>query len=262
MTPDLTILGKVIGGGPAGCGLRGPARADGAGRAGGRRLPGGHAVRATRSPPRPGLATLRLLDDGAYERLERLTRALADGLREAAADAPVQVCHTTGLLTVFFSEEPVRDYEDAKRCDTEAYAAFCRAMLDRGRLPAAVAVRGLVPLARAHGRARGAHARGRPRGVRGVSVLSEIAAAAGPSLAPYAVPEPGAAALRRARSGERPFVLEAVYEGYLLHYGRSRAVRGHGRRTCGCSPGTRSTRSASRGSRRAATCRPWPSCPT
>ena len=44
----------------------------------------------------------------------------------------VQVCHRTGLLTVFFSEEPVRDYEDAKRCDTAAYAAFCRAMLDRG----------------------------------------------------------------------------------------------------------------------------------
>ena len=45
---------------------------------------------------------------------------------------PVQVCHTTGLLTVFFSEEPVRDYDDAKACDTERYAAFCRAMLERG----------------------------------------------------------------------------------------------------------------------------------
>ena len=79
-----------------------------------------------------GLATLRLLGDDAYDRLDRLTTTLADGLRDAAGDAPVQVCHTTGLLTVFFSEEPVRDYEDAKRCDTAAYAAFCRAMLDRG----------------------------------------------------------------------------------------------------------------------------------
>jgi glutamate-1-semialdehyde 2,1-aminomutase len=45
---------------------------------------------------------------------------------------PVQVSHTTGLLTVFFSEEPVHDYDDARACDTERYAAFCRAMLDRG----------------------------------------------------------------------------------------------------------------------------------
>jgi glutamate-1-semialdehyde 2,1-aminomutase len=73
-----------------------------------------------------------LLDEDAYSRLERLTGRLADGLREASADLPVQVCHTTGLLTVFFSERPVRDYDDAKACDTERYAAFCRAMLDRG----------------------------------------------------------------------------------------------------------------------------------
>ena len=61
-----------------------------------------------------------------------MTRALAEGLRDAADDVPVQVSHTTGLLTVFFSEEPVRDYEAAKACDTDRYAAFCRAMLDRG----------------------------------------------------------------------------------------------------------------------------------
>ena len=79
-----------------------------------------------------GLATLKLLDGDAYARLEWLAATLADGLRDAAGDVPVQVCHTTGLLTVFFNEEPVRDYEDAKRCDTERYAAFCRAMLDRG----------------------------------------------------------------------------------------------------------------------------------
>jgi glutamate-1-semialdehyde 2,1-aminomutase len=44
----------------------------------------------------------------------------------------VQVCHTTGLLTVFFSERPVRDYDDARACDTDRYASFCRAMLERG----------------------------------------------------------------------------------------------------------------------------------
>jgi glutamate-1-semialdehyde 2,1-aminomutase len=131
VTPDLSILGKVIGGGlPA------------AAYAGRRDLiervaPAGDVYQAGTLSGNPlataaGLATLKLLDGEAYARLERLAAKLADGLREAAGDVPVQVCHTTGLLTVFFSEEPVRDYEDAKRCDTERYAAFCRAMLDRG----------------------------------------------------------------------------------------------------------------------------------
>jgi glutamate-1-semialdehyde 2,1-aminomutase len=131
VTPDLSILGKVIGGGlPA------------AAYAGRRDLmeriaPAGDVYQAGTLSGNPlataaGLATLRLLDPDAYARLERLTATLADGLREVTADLPVQVCHTTGLLTVFFNEEPVRDYEDAKACDTERYAAFCRGMLDRG----------------------------------------------------------------------------------------------------------------------------------
>ena len=129
--PDLSILGKVIGGGlPA------------AAYAGRRDLmeriaPAGDVYQAGTLSGNPlataaGLSTLGLLDGDAYARLDRLTATLADGLRDLTADLPVQVCHTTGLLTVFFSEEPVRDYEDAKRCDTERYAAFCRAMLDRG----------------------------------------------------------------------------------------------------------------------------------
>jgi glutamate-1-semialdehyde 2,1-aminomutase len=131
VTPDLSILGKVIGGGlPA------------AAYAGGHDLmeriaPAGDVYQAGTLSGNPlataaGLTTLGLLDSDAYARLARVTVTLADGLRDAAAGLPVQVCHTTGLLTVFFSEEPVRDYEDAKRCDTERYAAFCRAMLDRG----------------------------------------------------------------------------------------------------------------------------------
>ncbi len=131
VTPDLSILGKVIGGGlPA------------AAYAGRRDLmeriaPAGDVYQAGTLSGNPlataaGLTTLGLLDADAYAQLDRLTATLADGLRDAAAGLPVQVCHTTGLLTVFFSEEPVRDYEDAKRCDTERYAAFCRAMLDRG----------------------------------------------------------------------------------------------------------------------------------
>ena len=58
-----------------------------------------------------------------------------------------------------------------------------------------------------------------------MTVLTEITTAAGPSLAPYAVAEPGPARFDSAL-GERLFVLEAVYEGYLLHYGRPRAFAG------------------------------------
>jgi len=133
VTPDLSILGKVIGGGlPA------------AAYVGSRELmervaPAGDVYQAGTLSGNPlataaGLATLALLDDAAYARLEQLASALAAGLREAAADAgiPVQVSQVTGLLTIFFSDSPVHDYEDAKACDTERYAGFCRGMLDRG----------------------------------------------------------------------------------------------------------------------------------
>ena len=58
-----------------------------------------------------------------------------------------------------------------------------------------------------------------------MSVLAEVAAAAGPALAPYAVPDPGPARFGE-ELGDRSFVLEAVYEGYLLHYGSSRLFDG------------------------------------
>ena len=58
-----------------------------------------------------------------------------------------------------------------------------------------------------------------------MSVLAEVTAAADPALAPYAVAEPGAARFADVR-GVRGFVLEAVYEGYLMHYGEPRAFRG------------------------------------
>jgi len=126
VTPDLTILGKVIGGGL-------PAAAYG-----GRRelmeqvAPVGEVYQAGTLSGNPlattaGLATLGLLDEPAYERLAGLTELLADGLRELG-----QVAHAPGLVTLFFSDGPVADYEDAKACDLEAHAEFCRAMLDRG----------------------------------------------------------------------------------------------------------------------------------
>jgi glutamate-1-semialdehyde 2,1-aminomutase len=133
VTPDLTVLGKVVGGGlPA------------AAYAGARDLmeriaPAGDVYQAGTLSGNPlataaGLATLRLLGDEAYARLDRATAALAGGLEDAVreAGAEASVASTTGLLTLFFAPEPPRNYEEAKACDTGAYAAFCRGMLDRG----------------------------------------------------------------------------------------------------------------------------------
>ena len=136
VAPDLTVLGKVLGGGlPA------------AAYAGRRELmervaPAGDVYQAGTLSGNPlavaaGLATLALLDPAAYGRLEAVTAALAAGLREAAAAAgvAVQVAHMTGLLTLFFSDVPVTSYEEAQTCDLSAYAAFCRALLERGVYP-------------------------------------------------------------------------------------------------------------------------------
>jgi glutamate-1-semialdehyde 2,1-aminomutase len=136
VTPDLTILGKIIGGGL-------PAAAYGGSRALMEQIaPAGHVYQAGTLSGNPlavsaALATLELLDDAAYERLAGVTRALADGLREAAAVAgrPVQVQSVTGLLTVFFAADPVHDYADACACDLDGYGAWCRALLNRGVYP-------------------------------------------------------------------------------------------------------------------------------
>ena len=131
VTPDLTVMGKIVGGGL-------PAAAFGGPRELMERLaPLGDVYQAGTLSGNPlavaaGLAGLRLLDDATYLRIDETTTALATGLREAAGDRPVQVVSTTGLVTVFFSAEPVRDYAGAKACDTEAYARWCRGLLARG----------------------------------------------------------------------------------------------------------------------------------
>jgi glutamate-1-semialdehyde 2,1-aminomutase len=131
VTPDLSVLGKIVGGGLPAAAYAGPRELME------RVAPAGNVYQAGTLSGNPlataaGLATLRLLDEQAYRRLDETTGALAGGLATAARDLPVQVEWTTGLLTLFFSEMPVRDYEAAKACDTDAYAAFCRGMLDRG----------------------------------------------------------------------------------------------------------------------------------
>ncbi|HEY8770317.1 MAG TPA: glutamate-1-semialdehyde 2,1-aminomutase [Thermoleophilaceae bacterium] len=131
--PDLTILGKVLGGGlPA------------AAYAGSRELmervaPAGDVYQAGTLSGNPlataaGLATLELLDGAAYERLGQLTTLLADGLERAVADTGAQasVARAPGLVTLFFAPNVPTDYDAARACDLDAHASFCRAMLDAG----------------------------------------------------------------------------------------------------------------------------------
>ena len=129
--PDLTVLGKVLGGGL-------PAAAFGGGRDLMERVaPAGDVYQAGTLSGNPlataaGLATLRNLDAEAYSRLGQTTASLARGLREAAGERPVQVTQAPGLLTVFFSAEPVQDYAGAVAADHDAHAAWCRGLLARG----------------------------------------------------------------------------------------------------------------------------------
>ena len=136
VTPDLSVLGKVIGGGL-------PAAAYGGRRDLMERIaPAGDVYQAGTLSGNPvavaaALATLAELDAGAYTRLEQITDALAGGLRAAAdsAGVPVQVHHLPGLVTTFFSGGLVHDYAGAAACDTDAYGRWCRELLDRGVYP-------------------------------------------------------------------------------------------------------------------------------
>jgi glutamate-1-semialdehyde 2,1-aminomutase len=132
--PDLTTLGKIIGGGlPVGA-------------FGGRReimetvAPLGSTYQAGTLSGNPlamaaGAATLTALSEpGVYERLEALAHRVAEGLREAAENAgrPVTVNRVGAMLTMFFHEGPVRSFADARHADTEAFAAYWRHMLESG----------------------------------------------------------------------------------------------------------------------------------
>jgi glutamate-1-semialdehyde 2,1-aminomutase len=136
VAPDLTIMGKVIGGGL-------PAAAYGGSIELMERIaPAGDVYQAGTLSGNPlavaaGRAALELLDDAAYLRLATTTRALADGLAECAQEhgIAVQVAQTCGLLTVFFSDSPVTDYAGAAACDADGYGAWCRALLARGVYP-------------------------------------------------------------------------------------------------------------------------------
>jgi glutamate-1-semialdehyde 2,1-aminomutase len=132
--PDLTCLGKIIGGGL-------PVGAYGGARALMSRVaPLGAVYQAGTLSGNPlavaaGLATIRALaEPGVYERLERLGRQLERGMAEAATSAgiPLTVNRVGSMLTAFFTEEPVTDYASAKRADTKRYASFFHGMLEHG----------------------------------------------------------------------------------------------------------------------------------
>jgi glutamate-1-semialdehyde 2,1-aminomutase len=132
--PDLTVMGKVIGGGLPAAAYGGPASLMNL------VAPAGDVYQAGTLSGNPlavaaGRAALELLDEEAYLELSATTIALAEGLREAAGERPVQISHTTGLLTVFFTAAPVHDYAGAVASDAEAYGAWCRALLARGVYP-------------------------------------------------------------------------------------------------------------------------------
>jgi glutamate-1-semialdehyde 2,1-aminomutase len=132
--PDLTVLGKVLGGGLPAAAFGGPAETME------RVAPAGDVYQAGTLSGNPvamaaGLATLGKLDPAAYERLGELTQRLAVGLAQLDPGRPLQVASAPGLLTLFFSAEPVTDFAGALACDLDAHAAFCRAMLDRGVYP-------------------------------------------------------------------------------------------------------------------------------
>ncbi len=132
--PDLTCLGKVIGGGF-------PLAAYG-GRQDVMSLvaPSGPVYQAGTLSGNPvavraGLVTLRRLrEPGTYARLEHAGAHLAEGLRDAArtAGVPVQLNRVGSMLTLFFADQPVRDYESARRADVVRYAQFFWGMLRRG----------------------------------------------------------------------------------------------------------------------------------
>jgi glutamate-1-semialdehyde 2,1-aminomutase len=134
--PDLTCLGKIIGGGL-------PVGAYG-GRADLMSLvaPAGPVYQAGTLSGNPlamtaGLWSLSELSPGLYRHLARLGARLAAGHADAARDAgvPLQVNAFGSLLTPFFTTRPVRDYRSALTADAAAYAAFFRGMLDRGIYP-------------------------------------------------------------------------------------------------------------------------------
>jgi glutamate-1-semialdehyde 2,1-aminomutase len=134
VTPDLTVLGKVIGGGLPAAAYGGPAKIMDL------VSPAGPVFQAGTLSGNPlamaaGLTTLRILrDDLPYARLEAHSGRLAEGLERAAHDAGLThvVQRVGSMLTLFFHNGPVGNYEDAKGSETRLFGHFFWEMLARG----------------------------------------------------------------------------------------------------------------------------------
>jgi glutamate-1-semialdehyde 2,1-aminomutase len=132
--PDMTCLGKIVGGGF-------PLAAYG-----GRKeimqsvAPIGSVYQAGTLSGNPvavtaGLKTLEILErDNPYPELERKTKRLTEAIADEArkVGVPVQINQIASMFTVFFTDQPVTDYTSAKRSDTQRYARFFHALLERG----------------------------------------------------------------------------------------------------------------------------------
>ena len=133
ITPDLSIFGKVVGGGfPL-------AAVGGAAYVMDNLAPLGPVYQAGTLSGNPvataaGLAVLARLDHAAYDRLEQTAATLVDGVAAALDKAghAVQTSRAWTLGGLFFAEQPVLDYEDAKRADHTRYARFFHGLLERG----------------------------------------------------------------------------------------------------------------------------------
>jgi glutamate-1-semialdehyde 2,1-aminomutase len=134
VTPDITTLGKIIGGGlPVGA-------------FGGNReimsllSPAGGVYQAGTLSGNPlamaaGIETLRLLrQDGFYAKLEAISSRLAEGMAGAAKKSgrPIYTTRVGSMFCMFFSQGEVRDWTSAAACDTEAFARYFRSMLEQG----------------------------------------------------------------------------------------------------------------------------------
>ncbi|MEM1171344.1 MAG: glutamate-1-semialdehyde 2,1-aminomutase [Cyanobacteria bacterium P01_H01_bin.35] len=134
VTPDLTTLGKIIGGGlPVGA-------------YGGRQdimsmvAPAGPMYQAGTLSGNPlamtaGIKTLELLHKpGTYEQLNKITKKLADGLLAIGKEIGLPICggHISAMFGMFFYQGPVHNYEDAKKSDLSKFSKFHRGMLERG----------------------------------------------------------------------------------------------------------------------------------
>lgn len=133
ITPDLTTLGKIIGGGlPIGA------------------IGGNEAIMELLAPSGPvyqagtlagnplsvvsGISTLKLLDEAAYSQLENTTTILCEGIKKINQEIGlnIQINRIGSMFSIFFTKDPVYDYLSAKRSKTETYARFFRIMLSKG----------------------------------------------------------------------------------------------------------------------------------